>query len=73
MFTGMGHSPDGVDLPLGFGMQLAQQPKAMDAFGRLTTQQKAEVVRYIQGGATGDDAKRLIQDAIGKLKENRFF
>lgn len=69
-FIGTGHNPDGPDLPLGFGMQLAQEPDAMDAYGRLTNEQKTAVIRRIQSGSTGDDAKNLIAETISQLKNS---
>lgn len=68
VFIGTGHNPHGPDLPLGFGMQLAQEPEAMDAFGKLTNAQKASLIRRIQSGSTGEEAQRLIADAVRELK-----
>ena len=69
-FIGTGHNPNGPDLPLGFGMQLAQDPEAMDAFGRLTNQQKQSVVNYIQNCTSGEDSKNRIADAVANLSKN---
>ena len=70
-FIGIGHNPEGVDLPLGLGMRLAQEPRAMDTFGSLDEEQKAQVVGYIQSGATGDDARELIETAINSLRDGQ--
>lgn len=70
-FIGTGHNPEGPDLPLGLGMQLAQNPKAMDAFGSMTNAQKAAMIGYIQGAATGGEAKERIADAVYRLHNNR--
>jgi len=70
-FIGMGPNPDGPDLPLGLGMQLAQNPKALDAFGRMSNEQKFGLIDYIQGAQTGDEAKSRMAETINKLNENR--
>ena len=68
-FIGIGHNPEGPDLPLGLGMQLAQEPAALTAFGRLTEPEKEAMVRYIQSCTTGEDAKMRIETAVGRLKQ----
>ena len=68
-FIGIGHNPEGPDLPLGFGMRLAQEPRAMDAFGELSEERKAQVVSYIQSSVTGDDAKDRIETAVSSLRD----
>lgn len=67
-FIGTGHNPTGPDLPLGFGMRLAQEPSAMNAYGRLSNEEKAAIIQKIQSGATGDEAATLINDAIESLR-----
>ena len=67
-FIGIGHNPEGPDLPLGLGMQLAQEPAAITAFGNMTEAQKESVVRYIQSCATGEDAKTRIDTVVERLK-----
>ncbi|MGI6150438.1 MAG: hypothetical protein ACOYIR_00565 [Christensenellales bacterium] len=71
-FIGTGINPDGPDLPLGFGMHLAQDAKALETFGRMTNAQKSEVIGYIQGATTGDDAKRRIAEAVKFLHDGGF-
>lgn len=70
-FIGIGRNPDGPDLPLGLGMQLAQEPKAMEAFGKMSKQQKASLIGHIQGAATGEDAKNRVVDAVNRLRDNQ--
>ena len=69
-FIGMGKNPNpGVpDIPLGFGMELAQNPKAASAFGNLSDERKTQLIRHIQGAATGDDAKARVTGAISGLE-----
>ena len=69
-FIGIGHNPEGPDLPLGFGMQLAQEPDAVASFGRLSKGDRAKVIQYIQAATTGDDAKRRVLGAVDGLKRN---
>ncbi len=70
-FIGIGINPDGPDLPLGLGMELAQNPKAMTAFGQMTHAEKASMIRHIQGAATGEDAKNRIANAVHQLGNNQ--
>lgn len=69
-FVGTGHNPEGVDLPLGLGMRLAQEPKAMDVFGAMDEGQKARVVQYVQAATTGNEAKERIETAVTSLRDN---
>ncbi|MDR0325982.1 MAG: YdeI/OmpD-associated family protein [Oscillospiraceae bacterium] len=70
-FIGIGHNPEGPDLPLGLGMRLAQEPRAMDTFGTLNEGQKTQVISYIQAASTGDDAQNRIETAVTSLREGR--
>ena len=69
-FIGTGHNPDGPDLPLGLGMQLAQNPKAMEAFGRMTNLEKSKMIAHIQAAKTGDEAKTRLTQAVCELGGN---
>ena len=68
-FIGTGKNPDGPDIPLGLGMQLAQNPKAMATFGKMTSTQKRELIRQIQGAPTGDAARAQVSGAINRLEQ----
>jgi len=70
-FIGTGHNPDGPDLPLGLGMQLAQNPQAMQAFGRMSNAQKSELIAYVQGAATGNDAKARMREVLRRLDKGK--
>lgn len=67
-FIGIGKNPDGPDLPLGFGMSLAQEPKAMEAFGKMNKEQKAAIISQIQNCSTGEEARNNIAEAVNQLK-----
>lgn len=71
VFIGTGHNPDGMDLPVGFGMQLAQVPHAIEAYGRLSDTQKRAVIHYVQSGTTGEEAESLVMGAVKMLSEGR--
>lgn len=71
-FVGVGKNPHGPDLPLGFGMSLAQHPKALDEYGRLSDGEKASVIAYIQDGNTGGEAKARIDKAVEQLENGGF-
>ena len=70
-FVGMGSAPDGHDLPLGFGMHLAQDELAMERFAMLSSHEKEKVIQYIQGCTSGDDAKERIRIVVQGLHEGR--
>ena len=67
----IGNNPNGHDLPIGFGMQLAGDTKAMETFGRMSQDQKDAVVSYIQGSVTGEEAENRVEDAVEKLKNGQ--
>lgn len=71
VFVGTGRNPDGPDLPIGFGMHLAQNPRAMEAYGRLSKQRQRELIGYIQGGGTGEDALNRIMSTIAMLNNGQ--
>jgi len=68
-FIGTGKNPDGPDIPLGLGMQLAQSPKAMATYGKMTNPQKRELIRQIQSAPTGDAARAKVDGAISQLEQ----
>lgn len=68
-FIGVGQNPNGPDLPLGFGLELEQSPRARSAYSGLTNAEKEKVIRFIQSGVTGDEAKNRIISAVQNLAE----
>ncbi|MBC8569359.1 hypothetical protein [Zongyangia hominis] len=58
------------DLPVGFGMALAQDTAAMDRFAHLPEQEKENIIRDIQSSRTGPEAKAKIHDAVARLSES---
>lgn len=69
-FIGMGTNPEGPDLPQGFGMQLSQNPKALNAFAKMPNDQKNALIRGMQGATTGEDAAARMANAIEQLTNN---
>jgi len=68
-FIGTGKNPDGPDIPLGLGMQMAQSPKAMATFGKMTNAQKSGLIQHVQGASTGEAAKARVTNAISQLEQ----
>lgn len=67
-YIGTGHNPSSPDLPLGSGMQLAQSPKAMNAFASMANGQRSTVINSFKGAATGEEAKNKMAGALSKLQ-----
>lgn len=66
-FIGTGHNPEGPDMPMGFGMLLAQDPQAVETYGKLDDRDKAAVIEYVQDVKTGGEAKAHIKNALNNL------
>lgn len=70
-FIGMGPNSDGPDIPMGLGMRLAQDPRAMTAFSGMSNQQKEAMIGYLQSGATGEATEALMEDVLNRLRNNQ--
>lgn len=70
-FIGMGHNPNGPDLPEGLGMNLAQNPRALDTFAAMNNTEKTAMISFIQGGTTGDEARARMNEAIARLNQHQ--
>ena len=70
-FVGIGHNPDGADLPLGLGMNLMQHPAAMDTFGRMSEPQKEQLIAYLKSAHTGEEAESRMMRAIQALSDGQ--
>jgi len=66
-FIGTGRNPDGPDLPLGLGAEISSDPKAMETFRGMTSQQKQAMIHYIRGAVNGDEARGRIADVVRRL------
>ena len=71
--SGTGPNPDGPVLPVGLGMRLAQEPRAMQAFASMTNAQKEAMIAYIQSGTTGDEAKARLHQAVSQLRDGQAY
>ena len=69
-FIGMGENPnpDVPDIPMGLGMELMQNPKAWEQFGRLTDWEKTELIYSVEGAETGPEAEKRVMEAIERLE-----
>ena len=70
-FIGIGKNPDGPDLPLGLGMELAQNPQAMNTVGSMSNAEKSALIRHVKGAATGEEAKSRMNQAINSLNHGQ--
>ena len=69
VFVGIGKNPDpsGLDMPIGFGMQLYQSPEALHYFAALSQKERNDIIRYIEDSKTGEEAKKRINTAVKNL------
>lgn len=54
-------------LPVGFGFRLAMDVAAMEKFAALSEQEKEELITYVQGGTTAEEAEQRVDSAIQRL------
>lgn len=54
-------------LPIGFSMQLSQDLKAMENFSAMSKAEKEQLISFIQGATTGEEAEQRVRDAIVSL------
>ncbi|HBI74162.1 MAG TPA: hypothetical protein DDY59_13415, partial [Lachnospiraceae bacterium] len=54
-------------LPVGLGMRLALDMEAMTNFSNLSDNRKEELVNYIQGSTSGEDAKNRVTEVVNGL------
>lgn len=60
-------------LPVGLGMRLALDMDAMKSFVNLSDQGKKELVDYIEGSTTGDEAKNRVTEVVRNLHNGGSF
>ncbi len=60
-------------LPVGLGMRLALDMDAMKSFVNLSDQSKKELVDYIEGSTTGDEAKNRVTEVVRNLHDGGSF
>ncbi len=60
-------------LPEGLGMRLAMDMQAMTNFVNLSEQNKKQVVDYIKGSSSGEDAKNRVMEVVNNLHNGGSF
>jgi hypothetical protein len=63
----------GNQLPEGLGFRLALDMDAMKNFVNLSDQGKEQVVDYIKGSTTGDEAKNRVTEVVRNLHNGGSF
>ena len=60
-------------LPVGLGMRLALDMQAMTNFSNLSDSKKQELINYIEGSTTGEDAKNRVINVMNNLHNGNSF
>lgn len=60
-------------LPVGLGMRLALDMKAMTNFSNLSDTKKQELINYIEGSTTGEEAKNRVTEVVSSLRSGDTF
>ena len=61
------HPTEEPDMPLGLGLRIAQDVRAMQAFSALSDERRQQLIGYVQAATTGEDAKARIRNAVSML------
>jgi len=59
-------------IPVGLGMRLALDMKAMTNFANLPDEKKRGLINYIESSATGDEAKVRVSEVVSSLHDGSF-
>ncbi len=60
-------------LPEGLGFRLALDMQAMTNFVNLSDSSKKDLIDYIKGSSTGDDAKNRVSEVVSNLHNGSSF
>ena len=60
-----GNLVNGDQLPLGFGMALAQNPKAMDVFAAMPQKQREDVIRKTETIRSKEEMRSYVDCLVG--------
>lgn len=60
-------------LPVGLGMRLSLDMEAMTNFVNLSENNKQQLVDYIEGSTTGDEAKHRVTEVVSNLHQGESF
>ncbi len=64
--NGMG---SGSDMPIGLGMLLMEDQLAFSRFGAMSLDEKKQIIKYVESGIDGEDAKRRISHTVKCLHD----
>lgn len=59
----------GSDMPIGLGMLLMADQLAFSRFGEMSTDEKKRILKYVESGTDGDDAKKRIEHTVKSLHD----
>ena len=57
-------------LPEGLGFKLAMDLQAMTNFIHLSEEKKEELVQYVQGSSSGEEARYRVNEVVRNLHDN---
>ncbi|MDD4112489.1 MAG: hypothetical protein PHC56_05600 [Herbinix sp.] len=60
-------------LPVGLGMSLSLDMKAMTNFSNLSDAKKQELISYIKGSTSGEEAKNRVTEVVSSLHNGGSF
>ena len=60
-------------LPVGLGMSLSLDMKAMTNFSNLSDAKKQEIISYIKGSTSGEEAKNRVTEVVSSLHNGGSF
>ena len=60
-----GNLVNGEEIPLGFGMALAQNPTAMDVFAALPQKQRKDVIRKTETIRSKEEMRSYVDSLVG--------
>ena len=60
-------------IPVGLGMRLSLDMKAMTNFSNLSDRKKQELISYIEGSTTGDESKNRLTEVVSSLHDGTSF
>lgn len=61
-------SSGGIDLPLGLGIQLAQDSRMLETYAAMPEAEKRSMVNYIRASQTGAETAARVEETINELR-----
>lgn len=58
------------NVPVGFTMNLAQSPQALNYYSNLSEEERNKINNYIESSTSGNEAKKRIENVISNLENN---